>query len=142
MSSDGPAKLRLAAGVELETAEIVWRFSTSSGPGGQHVNTSHTKAEATLDVTGSASLPDWARMRISEKLGAVVSSSASDTRSQSRNRALALARLVAKLSRALEEPKRRRPTRPSVSATRRRLDSKRRTSMKKLDRRRPAPGEE
>ncbi len=106
------------------------------------MNTSHTRAEATLDVAASASLPEWARLRICAKLGPVVSTSASDTRSQSRNRALALARLVARLSRALEEPKRRRPTRPSASATRRRLDSKRMTSIKKLERRRPAPGEE
>jgi ribosome-associated protein len=142
VNSDDRATLHLATGVGLESAEILWRFSTSGGPGGQHVNTSHTRAEATLDVAHSASLPEWARLRICAKLGPVVSISASDTRSQSRNRALALARLVAKLSQALEEPKRRRPTRPSASATRRRLDSKRMTSMKKLERRRPAPGEE
>lgn len=135
MESDGQAAVDLGLGVSIDLGEITWKFSTSSGPGGQHVNTSRTKAEALLDVAGSSSLPQWARDRIVARLGAVVAVSASDTRSQSRNRDLALGRLIAKLAMSLEEPKPRRPTRPTASARRRRLHEKRMLSGKKLGRR-------
>lgn len=135
MEPDGRSIVDLGRGVSVDLAEITWKFSTSGGPGGQHVNTSRTKAEALFDVAGSSSLPQWARERIIAKLGAVVAVSASDTRSQARNRDLALGRLIAKLATSVEEPKHRTPTRPTASARRRRLEAKRMLSGKKLGRR-------
>jgi ribosome-associated protein len=127
--------LTVAPGVTIPDAELTWRFSTSSGPGGQHVNTSNTRAEVSFDVAGSAALPDWAQTRILSVLGPVVTVTASDARSQLRNRALARERLAARLAAALHVDPPRRPTRPSKASQRRRLDGKRRQADRKRDRR-------
>ncbi len=128
-------EIDLGRGVRLQRADITWRFSTAGGPGGQHVNTSNTRAEATVDVE-TATLPDWARQRLLKRLGATVTGTAGDTRSQARNRDLALERLCARLSRALEPPPPpRRPTRPTAASQRRRLDEKRRRAQLKRERR-------
>ncbi len=129
-------RLVLAPGVSLPLSEVSWRFSTAGGPGGQHVNTSNTRAEATLDIERCSALPDWARNRLVSRLGPVVTASAGDTRSQARNRDLALSRLAARLSGALEVRRTRRPTRPTAASQRRRLEQKRRRSDLKADRRR------
>jgi ribosome-associated protein len=115
--------------------ELTWRFSASGGPGGQHVNTSNTRAEVTFDVAGSPTLADWARERLTGRLGPVVTVAASDRRSQARNRELALARLAAKLAAALEVAPARRPTRPTLAAQKRRVEAKRRRGALKRDRR-------
>jgi ribosome-associated protein len=115
--------------------ELTWRFSASGGPGGQHVNTSNTRAEVTFDVAGSPSLPVWARERLAGRLGPVVTVAASDRRSQARNRELALARLAARLAAALEVAPARRPTRPTLASQRRRVEAKRRRGAVKRDRR-------
>lgn len=128
-------ELYLAPGVALPVAEITWRFSTAGGPGGQHVNTSNTRAEAVFDVEHSLALPVWARDRLVARLGPVVSATAGDTRSQGRNRELALLRLADRLRSALEVRRGRRPTRPTAASQRRRLDDKRRRSQLKGDRR-------
>lgn len=125
----------LAPGVWLPVNEVTWRFSTAGGPGGQHVNTSNTRAEASFDLEHSAALPGWARDRLVARLGPVVTVAAGDTRSQARNRELALMRLVDRLSRALEVRRPRRPTRPTAGSERRRLDDKRRRSQIKGQRR-------
>ena len=78
--------LAIAPGVRILESDLTWRFSTAGGPGGQHVNTSNTRAEVSLDVASAIGLPDWARARLLESLGPVVSVSAGDTRSQWRNR--------------------------------------------------------
>ena len=127
--------LTVEPGVTIPDAELTWRFSTSSGPGGQHVNTSNTRAEVSFDVAGSAALPEWAKTRILSVLGPVVAVTASDARSQHRNRALARERLGARLAAALHVDPPRRPTRPSKASQRRRLDSKRRQADRKRDRR-------
>jgi ribosome-associated protein len=127
--------LTVAPGVVIPVRELTWRFSASGGPGGQHVNTSNTRAEVTFDVAGSPSLPDWARERLVGRLGPVVTVAASDRRSQARNRELALARLAARLAGALEVAPDRRPTRPTKTAQRRRVDAKRRRGNLKRDRR-------
>lgn len=125
----------LGRGVYLPRSDVSWRFSTAGGPGGQHVNTSQTRAEATLDVE-ACTLPDWARQRIRHRLGPTVSVAAGDTRSQGRNRELALERLAARLSSALEPPPPpRRPTRPTKSSQRRRLEEKRQRAQLKNQRR-------
>lgn len=136
MSADGRRSgLFLAPGVYLPEQEVNWRFSSAGGPGGQHVNTSNTRAEATLDIEHSAALPEWARNRLVASLGPVVSVAAGDTRSQGRNRELALLRLADRLRRALEVRRGRRPTRPTAGSQKRRLDDKRRRSQLKSDRR-------
>lgn len=134
---DGPPVLRLAPGLEIPAAEVGWRFSASGGAGGQHVNTSNTKAEATFDIAASPTLPDWARERLLRAFGPSISVTASDTRSQARNRELALARLAHRMQGALEVRRSRRRTAPTVASRRRRLDAKRRRSQLKRDRRLP-----
>jgi ribosome-associated protein len=130
-----PAGFDIAAGVRIPLQELTWRFSTSSGPGGQHVNTSNTRAEVRFDAAASPSLPAWARDRLVARLGPVVVVTASDHRSQARNRAAAVARLAARLSRALETTPTRTPTRPTRASQRRRLEAKRRQSAQKRQRR-------
>ncbi len=117
--------------------ELEWRFSSSGGPGGQHANTSNTRAEVRFDVANSPSLGPRQRARLLEKLGPVVRVVADDERSQLRNRELALSRLAARLAEALKTDRPRVPTRPSKGAKTRRLESKRRTSERKRLRGRP-----
>jgi ribosome-associated protein len=137
-----PEGLRLSHGLVVPFDELTWRFSTAGGPGGQHVNTANTKAEVTLDVAASPSLPQWAKSRIVPQLGPIVSSAAGDRRSQLRNRELALERLATRLSTALEVRATRRPTRPTKASQRRRLDSKRHRSDIKRQRRQDRSGGE
>jgi ribosome-associated protein len=127
--------VKVAPGVRVPLAELSWRFSASGGPGGQHVNTSNTRAEVRFDAGSSPSLPEWARQRIVERLGPVVVVAASDERSQARNRSLALDRLMARLARALEVDPPRKRTRPTVASQRRRVEAKRRQGRRKRDRR-------
>ncbi len=119
--------------------ELEWRFSASGGPGGQHANTSNTKAEVRFDVAHSPSLGPRQRARLLEKLGPLVRVVADDERSQARNRQLALDRLAARLAEALKVERPRVPTRPSKGAKIRRLESKKRTSERKRMRGRPEP---
>lgn len=133
-----PDELRVAPGVAVAAAELNWRFSASGGAGGQHVNTSNTRAEVIWDIAGSPSLPDHLRERLTARLGPVVAVVASDRRSQIRNRELALSRLQARVQAALEERRPRRPTRPTPASRRRRLDDKHRRSGLKRSRRQRA----
>jgi ribosome-associated protein len=123
--------------LSLPLAEIEFRASRSSGPGGQHANVTASRIEAVFDVEASPTLTDEQRSRLLEKLGDQVSAVAQDARSQARNRELALERLREKLATGLARPKKRRPTRPSRAAKERRLEQKRRTSQRKSRRRRP-----
>ena len=123
--------------MSLAKSEVEWRFSASGGPGGQHVNTSNTKAEVVFDVEQST-LPEWAKQRLASRVGPVVSVTASDTRSQARNRELALDRLAERLREGLKPPPPpRRATKPSKAAKARRLDEKKRRGEVKNQRRRP-----
>lgn len=117
--------------------ELDWRFSASGGPGGQHANTSNTRAEVRFDVAGSPSLGPRQRARLLEKLGPVVRVVADDERSQARNRQLALDRLAARLRDGLRVDRPRVATRPSAGAVARRLEAKRRASERKRLRARP-----
>jgi ribosome-associated protein len=121
--------------------ELEWRFSASGGPGGQHANTSNTRAEVRFDVANSPSLGPRQRARLLEKLGPVVRVVADDERSQMRNRELAQQRLAARLAEALKVERPRVATRPSLGAKNRRLESKRRTSERKRLRGRPPDGD-
>lgn len=123
--------------LRIPLSELEWRFSRSGGPGGQHANTSDTRAEVVFDVANSPSLGPRQRARLLEKLGPEVRVAASDERSQARNRARALERLRDTLAEALKRPKRRVPTRPGRAARRRRVEQKRRRGEKKRLRRKP-----
>jgi ribosome-associated protein len=127
--------LRVAPGVSIPQRELQWRFSASGGAGGQHVNTSNTRAAVTFDIAGSPSLPSWARSRLLDRFGRVVTVTASDRRSQTRNRDLALARLQSRLASALVETRSRTATRPTAASQRRRLEEKRRRGQLKRGRR-------
>lgn len=122
-------------GVVIPQSELTWRFTTSGGPGGQHVNTSHTRAEVRFDIAGSPTLSPAVRDRLQARLGDTVAVAASDRRSQVRNRELALARLAERLAGALRVETPRRPTRPTLGSKRRRLDAKRRQGERKQGRR-------
>ena len=120
-------------------AEIELRFSRSSGPGGQHANTSETRVEALFDVESSSALTDLQKRRVITKAGPMLRAVAQDERSQLRNRELATERLAEQLRAALKVERRRVPTRPSKAAKERRLESKkRRGETKKL---RKPPGD-
>jgi ribosome-associated protein len=124
--------------VAIPLREVVLRTSRSSGPGGQHANVTESRVEAIFDVAASASLSETQKARIMARCGPVVRAVAQDARSQARNRELALERLRARLTRALEVPRARRPTKPSAGAKARRVDAKRRLSQRKRERRRPS----
>lgn len=127
--------LRVTRSVVIPAAELRWRFSASGGPGGQHANTSNTRADVSFDVEASSALGPVQRARILERLGPLVTATASDERSQLRNRNLALERLREKLAAALHVEKARRATKPTKGSTQRRLDDKSRQSRRKADRR-------
>ena len=129
--------LRPAPGVAIPLEEIVIRASRSSGPGGQHANVTASRIEASFDVEASESLSEEHKRRIVARAGPVVRAVAQETRSQARNREMALGRLEDKLRRALAVRRPRQKTRPSKGAVERRLQAKRRQSERKQDRRRP-----
>jgi ribosome-associated protein len=130
-------RLRIARDVELPLSEIELRASRSSGPGGQHANVTASRMEAVFDVEASQALDDELKRRIRARLGPVVRATAQDTRSQARNRELALERLREKIAGGLRRPKPRRSTKPSRAAKEQRLENKRRTSQRKRERRPP-----
>ena len=132
---DGP--LQIARDVEIPLSEVELRTSRSSGPGGQHANVTASRVEAVFDVGASRSLSEEQKRRVTARLGPVVRATAQDTRSQTRNRELALQRLRSRLASALVVQRPRRPTKPTAAARRKRLDAKRRRSERKQARRRP-----
>lgn len=130
--------LRVGPSCSVRLDELRWRFTTSGGPGGQHANRASTRVEVRLDIAGSPSLTDAQRARLTAALGPQVAVTVDETRSQSRNRALALDALRSRLLAALAPPRPpRRPTRPSRGAVERRLDAKRRRGQTKARRRSP-----
>jgi ribosome-associated protein len=131
---DDPMPVRGNTTIPLR--EITVRATRSSGPGGQHANTSDTRVEATFDVAASQSLTDEQKRRIIARAGPRVTAVAQDERSQARNRELALQRLAGRLSSALAVRRPRRKTRPTKGSVERRLQSKRVRSDRKRARRR------
>ena len=123
--------------VSLPRSEIDYRFSRSSGPGGQHAQKSDTRVEASFDVEASSALSEAQKRRVVGKAGPVLRAIAQDERSQWRNRELATERLVESLREALRVPRRRRPTKPTKASRERRLEQKRRRSNTKRLRRPP-----
>jgi ribosome-associated protein len=133
--------LRVSPTVRIPLDELQWRFSGSGGPGGQHANTSNTRVELVFDVFASRSLGPRQRARILDRLGSTVRVVVSDTRSQARNRELALERLRSRLAAALKLERRRRPTAPTGVSQQRRLEEKRRRSEVKRQRSAPSTDE-
>ena len=129
--------IQVTRSVALPVDEVELRFSRSSGPGGQHANTSETRVEAIFDVGGSTALTDNQKRRVVAKAGPTLRAVAQDERSQWRNRELAVERLVEQLRRALHVERKRVPTKPSKAAKKRRLEEKRRRSDVKRLRRTP-----
>ncbi|MFY1684685.1 alternative ribosome rescue aminoacyl-tRNA hydrolase ArfB [Micromonospora sp.] len=133
--------LRVTDRWTVPAAELRERFSRSSGPGGQGVNTTDSRVELSFDVAGTTSLPPTLRERVRERLAGrlvdgVLTIAASEHRAQLANREAARERLVALLREAVAPPPPpRRPTRPSRGAKERRLADKKRQSQRKRDRR-------
>lgn len=137
MAAMEPESIRVTRSVVLPVAEVELRFSRSSGPGGQHANTSETRVEASFDVERSSALTDAQKRRVLAKVGPTVRAVAQDERSQLRNRELATERLVQRLRDALKIERRRVATKPTKASRERRLDSKKRRSQTKQLRRPP-----
>jgi ribosome-associated protein len=129
--------LQIGRGAAVPLDEIELRTSRSSGPGGQHANVTASRVEAVFDLEASRALDEGQKRRISARLGPVVRTVAQDTRSQTRNREIALERMRARLESALVVPKQRRATKPTHASRRRRLEGKRRRGEVKRMRRRP-----
>lgn len=121
----------------IPSAELDWRFSTSGGPGGQHANRSNTRAELLFDLGSTEAFPPEIHARMVAKLGDEITVSVAESRSQFRNRMLARARLREMLLDAQKQPRRRKPTKPTRSSRRRRLEEKRAHGEKKRLRRDP-----
>lgn len=125
--------------LEIDDRELRFRTSRAGGPGGQHVNKTDTRVELVFDVQRSPSLREFQRRRIQDKLANRIAAdgtltvAAQDSRSQTRNREVAVERFAKLIRQALHVPKQRRETRPSKAAKRRRMDAKsRRSKVKKL----------
>jgi ribosome-associated protein len=123
--------------VSIPLSEIELRVSRSSGPGGQHANVTASRVEAVYDVAASPSLSEAQRKRVMAKVGPRLTAVAQDTRSQARNRELALERLRSRLAAALAVPRARHATKPTKASRKQRLESKRRRADVKRARQPP-----
>ena len=132
-----PESIHVTRSVTLPVAEVEFRTSRSSGPGGQHAQKSETRVEALFDVEASEALTEAQKRRVVSRAGPVLRALAQDERSQARNRELALERLVEQLRAALRVERKRVPTKPTASGRERRLEQKRRRSRTKRLRRPP-----
>lgn len=126
--------------VVIDDSELTWRFSRSSGPGGQHVNTSDTRAELIWSLAATAALTPAQKELAAQRLGGrlvdgTLTVASSSYRSQHRNREAAKARLVELVTAAVVPPRPRRRTRPTKGSVERRLSAKKRRSDVKQGRR-------
>jgi ribosome-associated protein len=135
--------LRVTDDIALPRADLGWRFSRSGGPGGQSVNTTDSRVELRFDLGATEALPSLLKERALARLAGrlvdgVLSIVASEHRSQLQNRRAAELRLVTVIAQAIAPPPRpRKRTKPSKGAIERRLTDKRRTGLRKQERRRP-----
>ncbi|NNE73256.1 MAG: aminoacyl-tRNA hydrolase [Acidimicrobiales bacterium] len=127
----------VAPGCRIPLSEIDWTFTTSGGPGGQHANKAHTRVEAAIDLRTARGINAATRARLITKLGPLLRVVVDDTRSQARNRSIALERLADRIEVAQRQDKLRRKTKPSRGAQKRRLEAKKRRSDTKRQRQRP-----
>jgi ribosome-associated protein len=123
--------------------ELNFKAVRSSGPGGQHVNKTATKVEVSFNIQTSQALSETEKTRLTKKLSSKISSDRNinlqcgETRSQSRNKAIVIERLIALLKQGLRVAKARKKTKPSKSAIERRLKSKKEIALKKSTRKPP-----
>ena len=136
-----PEPLQVRQGFVVPAGELTWRFSRSSGPGGQSVNTTDSRVSVSFDVARSPSVPEQLRRRALERLAnrlvdGVLTLHVDRERSQHQNRQVAEHRLAQTLREATRAPARpRRPTRPTAASRERRLSAKqRRASLKRARR--------
>jgi ribosome-associated protein len=133
--------LQVSDTVIVPETELSWRFSRSSGPGGQHVNTSDTRVELSVDLATTTALSEPQRARALNKLSGravngVITVVAAEYRSQLRNREAAAERMADLIRSAIAPPPpKRRPTKPSRRAQQKRLDAKRHRGNIKRQRR-------
>ncbi len=133
--------LRVTRSVVVPEQDLRWRFSRSSGPGGRSVNTADSRVQLSVDLTTTTALGPVQRARALERLAdrlvdGVLTVTASEERSQLRNREIALERLAGVLADAIAPPPRtRRPTRPTRAAVERRIAAKKRRARTKRLRR-------
>ena len=138
------ARIHIVDDIVLNDSDVEVRFTRSGGPGGQKVNTSDTAVQLFLDLE-RAGFPGYMRKRLDEIAGGRIGADGRlmvecrTHRSQSRNRKLAMSRLVKLLRRAARKPKKRKSTRPSKAAREKRLREKKKRSQKKKLRRKPDP---
>jgi len=137
----GPEVLHVRRGLDVPLSDVTWRATTSGGPGGQHANRTLSRVEVQFDVDGSAVLGPRQRARLHERYGPVVRAAASESRSQARNRQLALERLAERIAAGLRVDPTRRPTKPTKGSQVRRVEAKRHRSEVKR-RRRPPGGDD
>ncbi len=136
--------LEVSPALTIPASELDWRFSRSSGPGGQHVNTTDSRAKLSWNVAGSMALSDAQRLQLTTRLGprliaGVITVTASEQRSQLRNREIALAKLAGLVAEGLAPAAvPRRATKPTRGSNRRRLAAKEQRSATKRQRRRPS----
>lgn len=137
-------ELVVTSRLTIPASELSWRFSRSGGPGGQGVNTTDSRVELSFDLANTTAFPPHLRDRALARLAdraieGVITVTASERRSQLRNREAAANRLAALLRSAIAPPpKPRRPTSPSRAAVERRLTDKKAQAQRKTQRRRPA----
>lgn len=129
-------------GVTIPAAELTERFSHSGGPGGQGVNTSDSRVQLSLDISTTTALNEIQRARVLERLSSrladgVLTVTSAEQRLQHRNRTAARKRLAEIIREAIIPPVPRRATKPTRASQRRRLETKKRRSSIKRDRRRP-----
>ncbi|MER5623324.1 alternative ribosome rescue aminoacyl-tRNA hydrolase ArfB [Streptosporangium sp. NPDC002544] len=136
-----PGPLQVSGSVSVPEAELSWRFSRSSGPGGQGVNTTDSRVELSFDLAATGAFGEVLKARALERLASrlvngVITIAASEFRSQLRNREAAEMRLAQLLREAIAPPpKKRRPTKPSRGAIERRITAKKqRSDLKRLRR--------
>ena len=136
-----PEWIAITPHMSIDRDELSETFMRSSGPGGQHVNTTSTAVELRFDAVASPNLPDFVKVRLTAIAGrqltrdGVLVITAETHRSQQRNRDEALTKLVALLQRAAVRPRLRRPTRPTLGSKVRRLEGKSKRSTIKTGRR-------
>ncbi|WP_420645728.1 alternative ribosome rescue aminoacyl-tRNA hydrolase ArfB [Candidatus Leptofilum sp.] len=137
---DDERLIPINAEIQIPLAELSFRFSTSSGPGGQHVNKSATRVTLLFDVANSPSLPDGVRERLLKRLAnridkeGMLQLHVQSSRSQHRNRDTAVSLFQQLLTDALKKKKKRRKTKPSKAAVEKRLSEKKKRGDRKRDR--------
>ena len=129
--------IRLGNGIVIPSEELVWKFTPSGGPGGQHANKANTRVELRFDIESSQAFSEAQRRRLMDAVGSELRIVSKEERSQARNRDSAIARLSDRLTEGLKPPSKRYPTRPTMGSKQRRLQEKKRQSDTKVLRSKP-----